>query len=140
MKRSAQATWKGPLATGEGRFTTNSKALSDVRYSFPTRFGNEVGTNPEELIAAAHAGCFTMGLAFYLGDRGLPPASIRTTAELSLEKDGAGWRIAGMHLVTRARVPGVAAEVFQELAEQARSTCLVSRLLNTPVTLSAALE
>ncbi len=114
MKRSARAFWEG--------------------------FGDEVGTNPEELIAAAHAGCFSMGLAWVLGERRLSPERIRTTAELSLRKGEEGWTLTGIHLVVRARVAGVAEAEFRELAERAKATCLVSRLVNIPVTLSASLE
>jgi lipoyl-dependent peroxiredoxin len=140
MKRTAQATWRGALATGEGRLSTESGSLAEARYSLPTRFGNEVGTNAEELIAAAHASCFSMALAFILGSRRTPPDEIRTAAELSFERDGPGWSVTGVHLSVVARVPGLTSEDFREAAQLAKATCLVSRLLNTNITMDASLE
>ncbi|HKA88233.1 MAG TPA: OsmC family protein [Haliangiales bacterium] len=140
MKRTAQAVWLGELRDGEGHLTTGSHVLSDARYSFTTRFGEERGTNPEELIAAAHAGCFSMALAFGLGNAGWPPASIRTAAELSLERDASGPAITGIHLSVVARVPGVGDADFQRIAEEAKRGCLVSRLLDTPITMTARLD
>src|SRR5262249_4599226 len=106
MKRSAQAVWEGALNKGQGHLTTDSKQLEGARYSYPPRFGNEVGTNPEELIAAAHAGCYSMSLAYFLGEAGFPPERIQTTAELSLERSGGALTVPGIHLRVAARVPG----------------------------------
>lgn len=140
MKRSANAVWESGFSTGQGRLTTDSKVLADARYSYPTRFGNEVGTNPEELIAAAHAGCFSMALAFFLGDAGMPPELIRTTAELSIENKSGNPTVSGIHLRVAARVPGAGDADFRRIAERAKGECLVSRLLKTEITLDAALE
>ncbi len=140
MKRIAQAVWQGKLMGGRGHLTTASKTLAEAPYSFPTRFEDKPGTNPEELIAAAHAGCFSMALAFQLESVGLTPESLRTKAELSLEKGPAGWTIPEIHLDVTARVPGAADAAFQKVAEQAKAGCLISRLLNTKITLLARLE
>jgi len=140
MKRKAHAVWEGGLMEGQGRLTTESKALADARYSFPIRFGDEVGANPEELIAAAHAGCFSMSLAFLLGEKGLAPQRIATTAELTVEKTQAGWSVVGIRLSVTARVPGTSDAEFRQLAAQAERGCLVSRLVNTEITLEARLE
>jgi osmotically inducible protein OsmC len=128
------------LAGGQGRLTTDSRVLDDARYSFRTRFGDEAGTNPEELIAAAHAGCFSMALAFYLEKAGMSPELIQTTAELTLQQSEGGPTIEGIHLRTTARVPDAHTEEFRRVAEQAKDGCLVSRLLNTRITLEAVLE
>ncbi len=140
MKRTAHATWDGRLRDGGGRFRTGSNALADVPYSFATRFGNEVGTNPEELIAAAHAGCFSMALAFYVEKAGLLPECISTTAELSIENEKDFWNVTGVYLRVVARVPGATDSDFQTLAQQAERGCLVSRLLRADITLEARLE
>ena len=140
MKRGAFATWEGSLARGSGRLTTDSRVLADSPFSFTTRFGSAPGANPEELIAAAHAGCFSMALAFLLGDAKRPPESVRTVAELSFENVGASWTVTGIHLNVVARVPGMADPEFQEIAEQAKRGCLVSRLVVVPVTLEARLD
>ncbi|HKP56635.1 MAG TPA: OsmC family peroxiredoxin [Polyangiales bacterium] len=140
MKRGAFATWEGSLAKGTGRLTTDSRVLADSPFSFTTRFGGAPGANPEELIAAAHAGCFSMALAFLLGDAKHPPQSVRTSAELSFENVGAAWTVTGIHLNVVARVPGMADPEFQQIAEQAKRGCLVSRLVVVPVTLEAKLD
>ncbi len=140
LKPTAQAVWQGSLAQGKGLLTTPSEVLADTPYSFRTRFGDDPGTNPEELIAAAHAGCYSMALAFLLGSAGLPPQSIRTTARLSVVNMDASWTVTAIHLSVSAAVPGASDEAFQKIAEQARTGCLVSRLVNAPVTLDAALE
>jgi osmotically inducible protein OsmC len=106
MKRSASAIWEGDLKTGKGRISTASGVLSDTQYSFTTRFENGAGTNPEELIAAAHAGCFSMALSAQLGNAGLTAALIRTSAAITMERDNAGWTVTASHLDVTARIPG----------------------------------
>lgn len=140
MIRRANAHWQGKLAGGHGRLTTNSGVLTDTPYSFATRFGSEAGTNPEELVAAAHAGCFSMALAYFLEHKGRIAERIATNAELSLKADKAGWQVAGIHLTVTARVPDIADDEFRAIAEEAKRKCLISRLLNAPVTLDAQLE
>ncbi len=140
MKRGAFAIWEGALIKGKGGLTTESRVLDDSPFSFATRFADGSGTNPEELIAAAHAGCFSMALAFLLGDAKHPPESIRTAAELSFENVGASWTVTGIHLAVVAKVPAIAASEFQHIAELAKRGCLVSRLVVVPVTLDARLD
>ncbi len=140
MKRSATAQWNGALRDGNGTMSSGSGAIRELPYSFRTRFEDEPGTNPEELIAAAHAGCFSMALSGKLNAAGLAPEAIRTTADLTLEKTDAGQTITAIHLTTRARVPGADAAAFEAAAQDAKATCPVSRLLNTEITLDAALE
>ncbi len=140
MKRKASAVWHGDLKSGKGTISTESGTLSQTQYSFSTRFENGLGTNPEELIAAAHAGCFTMALSFALGSAGHPPESIETTAMLTLENlPEKSWTVTAIHLDTTAKVPGVAAEAFAQLAAGAKANCPISRLLNTTITLDAKL-
>lgn len=140
MKRNGQAIWEGELNKGHGRLSTASGALADVPYSFSTRFGNETGTNPEELIAAAHAGCFCMSLAFFLGQAGLKVERIHTRAELVVENQENMWSVVAIHLTVTARIPGATEAQFQTLTEKAERGCLVSRLVKTSVTLHASLE
>ena len=140
MKRKASAVWHGDLKSGKGAISTESGALSQTQYSFSTRFENGVGTNPEELIAAAHAGCFTMALSAALSGAGHPPASLETTATLTLENlPEKSWTVTAIHLDTIAKVPGIAAEAFAQLAVGAKANCPISRLLNTSITLDAKL-
>ena len=139
LKRSGTATWERGLSDGQGWLTTDSRTLDAARFSFPIRFGAEKGTNPEELIAAAHAGCFSMALAYLLGNAGMPPELIEVTADLSLEIDASGPRVNGIHLRARAKVPGAVDAEFQRIAAQAKETCLVSRMLRVPVSLEAVL-
>src|SRR6266481_1749637 len=113
MERTASAVWNGSLKEGEGTITTQSGVLSDTPYSFATRFVNGKGTNPEELIAAAHAGCFTMALSAQLGTMNFTPQSLRTSAKLTLEKPDACWTISKIHLDVSARVPGISASAFE---------------------------
>ncbi len=129
MDRSASAVWHGSLKDGKGTLTTQSGVLQETAYSFRTRFENEKGTNPEELIAAAHAGCFTMALSAQLTDAQLPPESLDTTAVVTMEKTDDGPTITKIHLTTRARVPNAEKEKFDELAKKAKEGCPVSRLL-----------
>jgi osmotically inducible protein OsmC len=140
MKRIASAVWNGSLKEGQGRFSVDSGAIRDLKFSFRTRFESEPGTNPEELIAAAHAGCFSMALAFQLSGAGHPPESIHTEARLSMEQVPDGWKIAAVHLVLRAKVPGIDRATFEDLAGKAKAGCPVSKVLNAAITLDATLE
>jgi osmotically inducible protein OsmC len=139
MKRSASAHWAGNLKEGKGTVSTESGVLQKTQYSFGTRFENGPGTNPEELIAAAHAGCFSMAFSAQLGEAGLTPASIDTTASLTFEKVEAGWTVTAIHLTTKAKVPGASKEAFDAAANGAKTGCPISRLLNTKITLDAQL-
>jgi lipoyl-dependent peroxiredoxin len=140
IKRNASAMWQGSGKDGRGNLTTQSATLKDTPYSFTARFGDGKGTNPEELIAAAHAGCFAMATAFQLSGAGHPPERLHADATLSMEQEGTGWRIAAVHLVLRGRVPGIDAAKFQELAEGAKANCPVSKVLNAAISLDAKLE
>ena len=143
LKRSSTAVWHGNGPKGNGTLTTLSGALKDQPYSANTRFASEdgkAGTNPEELIAAAHAGCFTMALSFQLTNAGHEPTELATTAVLSIEKQDAGWTITGIQLDVTGKVPGVSAEQFQTLADAAKKGCPVSRALSaTPISMTAKL-
>ena len=140
MERTASAVWNGSLKEGRGTITTQSGVLSNAPYSFVTRFENGKGTNPEELIAAAHAGCFTMALSAQLGTMNFTPQSLRTSAKLTLEKLDAGWTISKIHLDVSARVPGISASAFESAAASAKANCPVSRLLKAEITMDANLE
>ena len=137
MQRNAQAIWQESLKKGEGRLTTQSASLKDARFSFPTRFGNEHGTNPEELIAAAHAACFSMAFVHFAEAAGAVPKRVETTAEFHFDLGASGPIVKGVHLSLRADVPQLDAERFQAIAMQAKENCVVSRLLNTTITLEA---
>jgi osmotically inducible protein OsmC len=139
MKRSASAVWKGGLRDGRGEVSTSSGALSNVPYNFSIRFENETGTNPEELIAAAHAACFSMALSLFLGNAGMTAESINTTATVTLEKVGDAFTVTASHLDTTVRIPNADKAKFQEAAEGAKAGCPISRLLNTKITLDAKL-
>ena len=140
MKRNASAVWKGGLKDGKGTISSDSGVLADTQYSFSTRFENGKGTNPEELIAAAHAGCFSMALSAQLGTMGLTPAEIRTSAAVSLDKVGDGFSITAVHLTVKAKVPGADAPQFAAAANNAKAGCPVSKVLNATITMDAALE
>lgn len=140
IRREGSAVWQGSGKDGQGTLTTQSGTLRATPYSFNARFGDGQGTNPEELIAAAHAGCFSMALAFQLSGAGHPPAELATSARLSMEQEGGGWKIAAIALVLRARVPGIDRAKFDELAAAAKATCPVSKVLNAEITLEATLE
>ena len=140
MKRSAAAEWKGGLKDGKGTISTDSGVLTNTQYSFSTRFEDGKGTNPEELIAAAHAGCFSMALSGQLGKAGLTAESIRTTASVKLEKTDAGFAITSVHLDVNARVPGADQEAFETAANNAKSGCPVSNVLKAEITMTATLE
>lgn len=140
MERKASAVWTGTLREGKGTFSAQSGVITDVPYTFGTRFENAAGTNPEELIGAAHAGCFSMALSGKLVAAGLTPERVSTTATVTLEKTDAGFTVTKIHLDSKARVPGATNEAFQAAAKDAKETCPISRLLNTQITLSAQLE
>ncbi len=140
MKRTASAAWLGDLKQGKGTVSTQSGVLKETPYSFTTRFENGIGTNPEELIAAAHAGCFTMALSASLGRAGFTPQKLSTQATLSFEQVQGNWTITSIHLETSARIPNIGREKFDEIAADAKANCPVSRVLNTKITLDAKLE
>ena len=140
MIRKAHALWRGTGRDGTGDLTTDSGVLSHTPYSFKTRFESEPGTNPEELIAAAHAGCFTMALAFQLQTAGFTPDELSTEAAVSLVPDGGGFKIERSALTLRAKVPGLDRARFDELAGVAEKNCPVSRVLNAEITLDASLD
>ena len=140
MKRNASAEWKGGLKDGKGTISTDSGVLSSTQYSFSTRFEDGVGTNPEELIAAAHAGCFSMALSGQLAQAGLTADSIRTTASVRLEKTDAGFAITSVHLDVKARVPGADEAAFSTAANNAKAGCPVSKVLKAEITMDATLE
>jgi lipoyl-dependent peroxiredoxin len=137
--RNATAIWTGSGKEGSGNLTTQSETLNSVPYSFSRRFGEEKGTNPEELIAAAHAGCFNMALAFGLSGAGHPPERLETRADVSIMQEGGGWKIDAVTLQVKATVPGIDAAKFKELADGAKANCPVSKLLNAKITLKADL-
>jgi osmotically inducible protein OsmC len=140
MKRNASAVWNGGLKDGKGAISSDSGVLANTQYSFGTRFENAKGTNPEELIAAAHAGCFSMALSAQLGTMGLTPERIATTASVSLEKVGDGFAITAVHLTVNAKVPGADRAAFQDAATGAKTGCPVSKVLNATITMDATLD
>ena len=140
MERKASAVWQGNLKGGKGTISTASGALSNTQYSFSTRFENGVGTNPEELIAAAHAGCFSMALSAQLGEAGLTADRIDTTATVTMEKTAAGFTVTASHLDLRAKIPGANQAAFDKAAGDAKAGCPISRLLNAKITMTATLE
>jgi lipoyl-dependent peroxiredoxin len=140
MKRKASARWQGGLQDGKGTISSGSGVLSETQYSFSTRFENGIGTNPEELIAAAHAGCFSMALSGQLGKADLKAENIETTATVTLDKTDAGFTITAVHLDVSARVPGATEESFATAANNAKAGCPVSRVLNAEITMEARLE
>ena len=140
MQRKSSAIWSGDLKSGKGTISTDSGALKGTQYSFSTRFENGIGTNPEELIAAAHAGCFSMALSAQLAESALTPESIRTTATVELEKQEAGWVIPRIHLDVTAKIPGADPKVFESAAARAKAGCPVSQVLNAEITMEAKLE
>ena len=139
MIRKASAVWNGSLKEGKGTISTDSKVLSNAQYSFSTRFENGIGTNPEELIAAAHAGCFSMALSAQLGGAGITPESIETTAAVTLEKIDAGFTVTKVHLDVTAKIPGADAAAFEKAAQDAKAGCPISRLLKAEITMTARL-
>lgn len=139
MKRKASAQWNGGLKEGKGTISTASGVLSATQYSFGTRFEEGVGTNPEELVAAAHAGCFSMALSAQLGNEGLTAESIATTATVSMDKLDQGWTVTAVQLDVEARIPGAGREDFEKAAMVAKEGCPISRLLNAQITMNARL-
>ena len=139
MKRKASAVWNGGLSGGNGTMSSASGVLDNIQYSFTTRFENGIGTNPEELIAAAHAGCFSMALSAELERAELTPESVSTNSTLTFEKTGAGFTITKIHLDVVAKVPGTDEETFAKIAESAKRGCPVSRVLNAEITMDAKL-
>jgi len=139
MNRKASAIWQGGLKEGKGTISTESGVLSQTQYSFGTRFENGKGTNPEELIAAAHAGCFSMALSAELGKSGMTPASIETSATVTLEKLDSGWTVTKVHLDVKAEIPGADPAGFNTAAETAKANCPISKLLKATITMQAAL-
>jgi lipoyl-dependent peroxiredoxin len=139
IKRRASAEWTGSGKEGTGSLTTQSATLEDTPYGFNSRFGDGKGTNPEELIAAAHAGCFSMATAFQLSGAGHPPESLHCEATLTMEQVPGGFKIAAVHLVLKAKVPGLDDATFQKLAAEAKANCPVSKVLNAEITLEATL-
>jgi osmotically inducible protein OsmC len=140
MKRKASALWRGNLKDGKGAISTESGVLADTQYSFTSRFAEGKGTNPEELIAAAHAGCFSMALSNELGKAGMAPESIKTSATVTLESSAGGFAITAVHLDVSARVPGASQQAFETAAATAKSGCPVSKVLKAEITMTATLE
>lgn len=140
IKKKASAVWKGGLKDGKGTISTESGVLSNAQYGFKTRFEDGPGTNPEELIGAAHAGCFSMALSAQLGEAGLTAESINTTATVSLEKVEGGFSITAVHLDLVAKIPGASQQAFEKAANNAKAGCPVSKLLNAKITLDAKLQ
>lgn len=139
MKRTASAEWRGGIKDGKGSVSTQSQVLANTQYSFGTRFENGIGTNPEELIAAAHASCFSMALSGQLGAGGMVAESIQTTASLNFEKLDAGWTVTGIHLDVKCKIPGADKTAFETATNNAKTGCPISRLLNTKITMEAKL-
>jgi lipoyl-dependent peroxiredoxin len=140
MKRTASAAWTGGLKDGKGSISTQSGILKDTQYGFSGRFENGPGTNPEELIAAAHAGCFTMALSAQLGEAGMTAESLKTNAVVTLDKSEEGFSITAVHLDLVAKIPGADQKAFEELANKAKQGCPVSKLLKAEITLNTKLE
>src|ERR1700761_4871410 len=140
MQRHAKAQWKGDLKSGAGTLSTDSGVLSNAQYSFKTRFEQGTGTNPEELLAAAHAACFSMALSLMLQNEGLKADSIDTTCTITLEKEGDGFAIKRSHLELTAKIPGASEEAFNRATQAAKEECPVSKLYDTEITLDAKLE
>ena len=140
MKTQGSAVWSGGIKDGQGAISTHSGALKDYPYGFASRFEGKPGSNPEELIGAAHAACFTMALSLMLGEAGLTATRMETTAEVTLEKEGEGFAIKSSHLTLKAAIPGADEAKFQELAANAKANCPVSKLLNAEIKLDATLS
>lgn len=140
MQSTASAVWKGGLKDGRGSLSSSSGVLSETPYTFSTRFEGSAGTNPEELVAAAHAGCFSMALSAQLGEAGLTAERIATTATVTLEKTDAGFAVTKVHLDLSAKVPGADRAAFDAAANNAKTGCPISKLLSAEISLSAVLE
>ena len=139
MKRTGSAVWKGGLKDGKGTVSSESGVLANVPYNFSKRFESENGTNPEELVAAAHAACFSMALSLFMANEGLTPESIDTTATANFENVNGAWTVTSSHLETRVKSPSADPAKFQKAAEGAKAGCPISRLLNTTITMNATL-
>ncbi|HYF34087.1 MAG TPA: OsmC family protein [Prosthecobacter sp.] len=139
MKRKASAVWNGNLKDGRGTLSTESRILTSTPYSFRTRFEEEPGTNPEELIGTAHAGCYSMALSMILGLAGMNPEKIETDATITMEKDGDGFAVTSSHLDVTATIPGADEAAFLEAAEKAKANCPISKLMNAKITINARL-
>ena len=139
MVRKGSAVWNGSLKEGKGTVSTESGVLSNTQYSFSSRFENGRGTNPEELIAAAHAGCYSMALSVQLGNAGITPQSLETTASVTLEKLDSGFTVTKVHLDLTARIPGIDKAVFEKAAADAKAGCPISKLLKAEITLTTKL-
>lgn len=139
MKKTASAVWQGDLKSGKGLLSTESGSLKQNPYGFNTRFEGQPGTNPEELIGAAHAGCFSMALSMILGEAGFTADRIDTIAEVTLDKQDDGFAITAVHLILKAKIPGASEDQFKELANKAKAGCPVSKVLNAKITLDATL-
>ncbi len=140
MKKTASAHWQGGIKDGKGKISTQSGALKSAPYGFNTRFEDQPGTNPEELLGAAHAGCFTMALSKELGEAGMTAESIDTQADVTLDKSGGGFAITAVHLTLKARIPGADRTAFEHAVESAKNGCPVSKVLNAEITLEAVLD
>ena len=140
MQSTASAVWKGGLKAGSGAISSRSGVLSETPYTFSTRFEGSAGTNPEELIAAAHAGCFSMALSAQLGEAGLTPDHVSTTATVTLEKADGGSAVTRIHLDVSARIPGADQSAFDTAANNAKTGCPISKLMNAEISMSANLE
>jgi osmotically inducible protein OsmC len=140
IRRKASAEWRGGLKDGKGTITSGSGVLDQTQYSFGTRFEEGKGTNPEELVAAAHAGCFAMAFAAQLGEAGLTPESVRTEATVTLDKQADGFAVTSSHLTLRAKIPGADQAAFDKAAQAAKAGCPISKLLKADITLDAALD
>jgi osmotically inducible protein OsmC len=140
MKKTASAHWQGGIKDGKGTISTQSGALKSAPYGFNTRFENQPGTNPEELLGAAHAGCFSMALSKELGEAGMTAESIDTQAEVTLDKADGGFAITAVHLTLKARIPGADRAAFEKAVETAKNGCPVSKVLNAEITLEAVLD
>ena len=140
MKKTASAHWQGGIKDGKGTISTQSGALANAPYGFNTRFEDQPGTNPEELLGAAHAGCFSMALSKELGEAGMTAESIDTQAEVTLDKADGGFAITAVHLTLKARIPGADRAAFEKAVETAKNGCPVSKVLNAEITLEAVLD
>ena len=140
MKKTASAHWEGNLKQGKGTVSTESGALKENPYGFNTRFENEPGTNPEELIGAAHASCFSMAFSMLLGEENFTPDSIDTQATVTLEKQSDGFAVTAVHLQMKARIPAIDQAKFEEIAGKAKTGCPISKLLNAEITLDSTLQ
>lgn len=140
MQRNASAVWEGGLKDGRGTVSTESGVLSEAQYSFSTRFENGTGTNPEELLGSAHAGCYSMALSLVLGESGITPERVETSAAVAIEPSDDGFTITSVHLDTRIKAPGADRETVEEAAEKAKAGCPVSKLFNAEITLTTHVE